>query len=102
METEKKYFGGWWVWILVLIIPTILIFTALNYAGIIGHTIVEREVFENSFQYSESRKSEIATYEAQLSEISAQLSFDIDTQTRAQLEAQAASIRVLLTVARSK
>jgi hypothetical protein len=36
----------------------------IQYLGVFGKTMVEREVFESSYQYSEARKSEIATYEA--------------------------------------
>ena len=71
--------------------------------GLIGHTIVERKVFENSFQYSEARKSEIATFEAQLVEIDCKLSSStIGPNTRTNLEAQAAALRIMLSVARSK
>jgi len=45
----------------------------LSSAGLIGEKVVEREVFENSFQYNEARKTAIATYEAQLTEINSQL-----------------------------
>lgn len=102
MEQEKKYFAGWWLWVILLIAIASVIFTGLNYVGIIGRTAVEREVFEQSYQRSESLMSEIATYEAQLSEINRKLSGDIDANTRLNLEAQASSIRVLLTTARSK
>ncbi len=103
MEQEKKYFAGWWLWVVFLIIISSIIFGVLNYIGLIGHTIVERKVFENSFQYSEARKSEIATFEAQLAEIDRKLSNpNLDPNTRTNLEAQAAAIRIQLNVARSK
>lgn len=102
MEKEKKIFAAWWFWILLLVVISSIIIGGLNYAGIIGRTIVEREVFEQSYQRSESLRTEVATYEAQLAEIRHKLSSDIDSQTRTNLEAQASSIRVLLRVARSK
>ena len=103
MEKEKKYFAGWWVWVFLLIVTSGIILTGLSYVGIIGKTIVEREVFENSFQYSEARKTEQATFKAQLSEINYKLSCEsIDSELRSNLEAQAASIRVLLNVSRSR
>ena len=103
MDSEKKDFGKWWIWILLLTIVSIVAFTGLNYVGLIGGTIVERKVFENSFQYSEARKMEIATFEAQLTEIEHKLSSDsIDSETRENLEAQAAGIRIQLSVSRSR
>lgn len=103
MQNEKKELGGWWIWILALIVLSTIVLSGLKYAGIIGTTIVEREVFKNSFQYSEARKTEQATFEAQLSEINRRLLSQIISQDeRNNLEAQAASIRILLTVSRSK
>lgn len=76
---------------------------ALNSAGLIGWKAVEREVFEQSFQYSEARKSAIATYQAQLAEIESQLSRgDLSESERANLRAQAARLRVLIQTERSK
>ena len=58
---------------------------------------MRRVIFENSFQYQQARDLEVNTYEAQLEEIGAQLSrTDLDASTRANLEAQESSIRVLL------
>jgi len=100
---ERRGVKKWWILILGLFIVTGVIFTGLRYVGLIGSTIVEREVFKNSFQYKEARKSEIATYNAQLAEIDRKLSMSsLDSNTRANMEAQAASIRILLATARSK
>jgi len=75
----------------------------LNSLGLFGRTAVERKVFENSFQYSEARKSEIATYEAQLAEIDGKLANpNLDANTRANLEAQKSAINIQLSIARSK
>ena len=93
----------WWIMILCLVILTVVVFTALRYSGMIVNTIVEREVFKNSFQYKEARISEISTYSAQLIEINTKLSMsDLDDNTRANMKAQAASIRILLATARRR
>lgn len=103
MEKEKKYVAGWWFWVLMLLIVSGVILTGLNYAGIFGRTVMERKVFENSFQYSEARKSEIATFEAQLAEIDRKLmNSDLDGNTKVNLEAQASALRIQLNVARNK
>lgn len=75
----------------------------LNSLGVFGHTFVERKVFEQSYQRSEALKSRIATDEAALAEIEAQLrNPNLDADTRANLEAQAAAARVRLRAARRK
>lgn len=66
METEKKYFAGWWAWVLVLLILTIIVFSGLYYAGIFGRTVVERKVFEQSYQKKEADKEARTSYDAQL------------------------------------
>ena len=103
MESEKKYIGGWWMWVLLLLVVTIVVFGGLRYAGIVGSTVIEREVFERSFQYSEARKSEIATFEAQLAAINRRLSTGlVSGATRANLEAQEAALLIQLDTARGK
>lgn len=69
----------------------------LRAIGLIGGTVVEREVFEQSFQFSEARKTAIANYEAQLSEINSLLADpDLSATEKRQLNAQAARLRVLI------
>lgn len=85
------------------IIAVSMFFFALGSVGLVGGKAVEREVFENSFQYSEARKSAIARYEAQLAEIESQLrTSDPNDPVRNSLQAQAARLRVLLQTERSK
>ena len=101
-EARWTFFKGMPLFLMVVIFLAVLGF-ALNSLGLFGQTVVKRKVFENSFQYSEARKSEIATFEAQLSEINRKLSGDsIDQATRTNLEAHASVLRIQLSVARSK
>lgn len=75
----------------------------LNSLGLFGKTVVERKVFENSYQRSESIKSQIATDEAALAEISRQLANPaLDDSTRYNLEAQAMAARVRIAAAKGK
>jgi hypothetical protein len=74
----------------------------LNTGGIIGKTVVERVVFEESYQRSESFKARIATDTASLTEIERQLlNPNLDANTRFNLDAQAAAARVRIQTARS-
>jgi len=102
MDKDKKEFGKWWVWILLLVVISLIVIGVTRYAGLWGQTVAERVIFENSFQYKEARKTEIATFEAQLAEITHKLTGNIDDHTRNNLEAQAAALRIQLNVARSK
>jgi len=97
MDSEKKEVGAWWFWLLFLIIFTSIVFTGLNYFGIIGRTIVEREVFTHSQQYTEARKSEIATLRATIAEIEGKLmNPQLDEQTRINLNAQLSGLNIQL------
>lgn len=97
MEQEKKYFGGWFVWAFFLMVVSGIVLTGLNYAGIIGRTIIEREVFEQSYQKKAADHDRMSTYQATLAEIQGRLlNPNLDTGTRANLEAQASSIRIMI------
>lgn len=114
MSDYRKEIGGavrdgyWTFWKVLPLVVLVLVVLggigfALNSAGIIGKTAVERKVFENSYQRSESVKSQIATEEAALKEIELQLENpNLDADTRYNLEAQASAARVRLDEARRK
>ena len=75
----------------------------LRSLGLIGGTVLERKVFEQSYQRSEALLSEIATHEATLATISQQLlNPTLDPQTISNLKAQQAATRIRLDVARRK
>ena len=96
MGTEKKYFGGWWVWVVFLLIGTGIIFTGLRYLGIIGKTVVERKVFENSYQKSEADKTANTAYSAQLAQLRGKLNNpSLDAGTKAEIRAQIDAINIL-------
>lgn len=94
-DEEKKEFGRWWMWLILLIAGAGIVFTLLGYAGKVGGTIVERKVFENSYQRSESLKSREAAYEAQLAQIDSRLAYcDPESDLYAELSAQKAMLQV--------
>lgn len=75
----------------------------LKSAGIIGKTVVEREVFEQSYQRSEGLKAQLANDEAVLAEIQRKLSNpNLDESTRYNLEAQASAARVRIATTRGQ
>ncbi len=78
-------------------------FTALRYGCLWGDTVMERKVYEESYQRSEALKARIATDEAVLAEIQVQLgSTDLEPSTRLNLEAQARAARVRIATAKSQ
>jgi hypothetical protein len=95
----------WKVFVTLVIASVILtgIGFVLNSLGVFGRTVVERKVFENSYQRSEAINTQIATDEANLAELERKLANpNLDEDTRANLEAQASAARVRLAAARSK
>lgn len=98
----------WTVWKFgPLLIGTIVVLAAVGFGlrslGYWGGTVVERKVFENSYQRSESLKAEIATNEAVLTEIERKLAnTNLDADTRANLEAQASAARIRIETAKRK
>mgnify|MGYP007059433684 CR=1 FL=1 len=97
------YVAGCFLWVVGMIMLASVALFALNSLGTIGTTIVEREVFERSFQYDQARESEILTYKAQLEEIKERLnSGSLTEEQREALESQRAAIRVRLKVAEGR
>ena len=102
-EDVKKGPLGAFKWLVIAVICLTVVFGGMGLLMKPAHVAVERIVFENSFQYSEARSTEIATFEAQLAEIKVQLTNpNLEADTRINLEAQVSAIRVQLKVARSK
>lgn len=99
MDTKKREFGAWWAWVVLLATVTIVAVTGLSYAGVIGRTVVEREVFEQSFQYTAARRAEIATYEAQIASLEVQ-ERTADERAAREIASQLAAIRIRLAVAK--
>ena len=100
MEQDKKDFRSWWVWVGFLFIITSIIagiiFTSLSYVGIIGKTIVEREVFEQSYQKRAADVDALSTYDAQIVILQRRLrAEDITQQERVEIQAQIDSITIL-------
>lgn len=103
MQEARREGTKWWMWGLGLFILSVVALTSLSYFGVFTDTVVERKVFEESFQYNEARESEIATYTAQIAEIDSKLSDpNLDDATRRNLEAQKSAIEVRLNTAKSK
>ena len=68
-----------------------------------GDVTMERVIFTNSYQRSSALKERIAVDEATLVEIERKLSnYDLDDNTRVNLEAQAAAARIRIATAKSQ
>jgi len=102
METEKKYLGGWWVWVLCLLVGTSIIFASLSYVGIIGKTIVERKVFEQSYQKKAADEDALSIYDAQIVILRRRLrAEDLTRPERNEIQAQIDSITILKSTKRN-
>lgn len=87
------------IFIIVVVVLSLLGF-GLNALGLFGKTVVERKVFENSYQRSSSIAAQIATDEAVLAEIERKLTNpSLDANTRINLEAQASAARIRIATA---
>jgi len=86
-DEEKKDFGTWWFFILVLIVLSGIVFTAMK----VGGTAAERVIFENSYQKSASDKKQMNTWQAQLAAINSRL---VSDPTNANLNAQKAMLEI--------
>ena len=95
IDPEKREFGAWWIWILFLVFVSIPVLFGLNAAGIIGRTVIEREVFSRSYQREAGDTLKAKTFRAQLTEIERRLANPgLSEYERSNLEAQAAAIRI--------
>jgi len=98
VDSEKKEFGKWWMWIVFLMVGTVIVFGCLNAFGIIGKTVIERKVFENSYQKHEADKEARTTYDASLALLRSKLNNpNLDVGTRAEIQAQIDAITILKT-----
>lgn len=94
---DKKSVGCWWAWILILLIGTILVLTVTGVAGRIVDVVVQREVFERSFQYQESKSEQIATYQAAMAELESKLAdSNLSDSVKSDIRAQLAALRIQL------
>ena len=94
MESEKKYFAGWWFWVLLLIIISIIALGALNVGQRVFGVAAERIIFENSIQRSQAEKTERSILESQLREIEVRLRDSTLTESeRIDLKAHQANLR---------
>ena len=98
-------------WTFLRFLPAILLIVVvlsgvgfgLRSVGLIGGTIVEREVFEHSYQRSEALKARVAIDEAVLAEINSKLmNPNLDENTRFNLKAQASAARVRIATTRGQ
>lgn len=89
--------------LLVVVVVLSIVGFGLNSLGLFGRTVVERKVFEHSYQKQAGLKAEIATYQATLAEIERKIANpNLDANTRSNLEAQASAIRIKMAVAKEQ
>ncbi|MBC8395880.1 MAG: hypothetical protein H8E16_02125 [Flavobacteriales bacterium] len=97
-KEEKKIITSWWFYFLGLILITIIVGSFMKYFGMIGKTVVERVVFENSYQRSETMKSREIGYLVQLSQVNSMLATETDPEKINYLKAQEAMLNTQLSL----
>ena len=90
-KEEKKAITSWWIYAAILLVATSVVLTTLKYFGLVGYTIVERKVFESSYQKRSGDKARLATYKAQLAAVNSRL---VTSPDDADLLAQKAMLQV--------
>ena len=91
------------MWIIILFIVAVAMLWVMKSAIFVGDTVVERKVFEQSYQRQAGIEESIATYEAQLVMIRTKLANpDLTEQERNTLKANEASIEIQLQTARAQ
>lgn len=98
-DEEKVPIGKIILWSLLALALLTAVGWGLRFAGVWG----ERVAFVTSFQYSESKKAEIATFEAQLISLRHQLTNPkLNVGTRTNLESQVLMVQQQLEAARRR
>ena len=84
IDKDKREFGAWWLWIVMLLVFTTGIFTLFKPVGM----WFERQVHLESHQYKETRATEQAHFKAELIAIDMMLQTEDDVDTRNILKRQ--------------
>lgn len=96
LKEERKEVRRWWFFILLLFIISSIILISLNYIGIFGRTVVERKIFEQSYQKKAADQDAKTTYAAELARLRSRLNnTNLDANTRAEIQAQIDAINIL-------
>ena len=98
ISQDKREFGGWWIWVLFLVMITIGIFAVFKPAGMWW----EREVMLESHQYKEARATEMATFKAQLVAVDMMLATESDPTVRADLKRQKMMLTQQMSISRTR
>lgn len=98
MTPDEKFVGK----LVMCVIAAVALATIIGIGVQACSTVGERVIFEQSHQYKQAVKSELGVFRAQLAEINHKLGGALDTATRENLEAQAAAIRIRISVAEEK
>ena len=105
-QVAKDAHWTFWRFLPVLLMAVIMLSAVgfgLNSLGLFGKTVVERKVFEHSYQKQAGLQAEITIYQATLAEIERKLAnLNLDANTRSNLEAQASAIRVKMVAAKEQ
>ena len=93
---EKKEFGGWWLFVLGLIVVTVVVLGFMSYLGKLSGTFIERKVLESSYQKQHADETAGKTYKAQLAVIDQRLLTETNPAIINDLKDQRAFLLVMI------
>lgn len=97
-DKDKKEVGKWWIFGISLVVLTVIVFAVIGYVGKVSDTIVEREVFEQSYQKQAGDTARMRTYRAQLAAIESRIYSETDENVLRELNAQKDMLEVQIKV----
>lgn len=90
-----------WLVVILFVVLTSIVLSLVGYVGKFTDTVVERKVFENSYQYSQGKKEEIALLDAQIAQLENKLlNPNIDVDTKRNIQNQLNSLKAQRNAAR--
>ena len=96
----RDTFKGW-VFVMFFVIITSIVFGIMGYFGKFTNTVVERKIYENSYQYSQGKKEEIATLEAQIEVLEEKLlNPKLNNETKREIRNQITALEARLRAAK--
>lgn len=95
IDKDKRFVGKWWLWILFLLVISAPVGWAVKALGLVGKTVTERIVFEQSYQKKSSDASKLRMFKAQKKIIEKRLeNRNLSLDQRVEIESMLSAIEI--------